>query len=55
MNELCGVMCVVEMIRSSFAPFDRYVRSEQANIATRSSKLTSILDDLRRSRTDDSQ
>ena len=39
----------VVMIRDSFAPFDRYVRSEQSNIAARSGKLTATLQHLRSS------
>lgn len=42
----------VAMIRDSFAPFDRYVRSEQRNLAARSNKLTATLEQLRSSRED---
>ena len=43
------VVRMAEMIRDSFAPFDRYVRSEQTSIAQQSSELTATLKDLRSS------
>ena len=42
----------VELIRGSYAPFDRYVRAEQSTIVAQGSELSSTLGELRKSLND---